>query len=104
MNEARVQVVEPEIVTLEDVSSKLVTAEVGISPASSAQARPLGRALLVSIGIALLLASIAFWPSGSQPLAARPTLKPPIVFDVLNATPLPQTGANPEAPAPPGEK
>jgi hypothetical protein len=102
MNEAKlVQVVEPELVALEDTSTQESSSqpnvrelEVALSP--TIRAAPLGRALLVSIGVALLLAVIAFWPSGPRPAVPRPTLKAPIVFDVLNAAPLPQTGANSE--------
>ena len=94
MNEARlVQAVDPGIVALKEapaLESSTPTAAREVEAAVAASAPRLGRALLISLGIALLLAGIAFWPSGPEPLAPRPALRQPIVFDVLNAAPLPQ--------------
>lgn len=68
----------------------------------------LRRPLLISLGVVLLLAAVAFWPSRPEPIAPRPTLKAPIAFDVLNPASLPQgvpdTGPAPAGSGPIGEK
>lgn len=114
MNEATlVEAVDPGTVALKEAhavepSTQNVRGEVEPVSATSVGELPLGRALLISMGVTLLLAVIAFWPSHPEPSAPRPTLEAPIVFDVLNAAPLPQahSAAAPVAPptSPPADQ
>ena len=111
MNEAStLEVADPSVVALTQVppadSSNELDAREAEAAARSADDPRLGRALLISLGLALLLAAVAFWPSAPEPIAPRPKLQAPIVFDVLNAAPLPKAypesepAASPTAPAP----